>query len=112
MYSKSSIIKFLQGDAGTQCSMPRFHAQSPQGGVRGRRDSVLNAQRTQGLSAQCLGVSGTQCSMPRGRRDSVLNALGSQGLSAQCPGDAGTQCSMPRGRMDSVLNAQEQSPRP
>ena len=41
MFSKSSIIKFLHGDAGTQCSMPRLHAQSP-GKCHG----------TQGLSAQ------------------------------------------------------------
>ena len=68
----------ILGNAGTQCSMPRLHAQCP-------REVPVDA--------------GTQCSMPQGLSaqcpDSMLNALGkcqwTQGHSAQCP--------------DSMLNA-------
>ncbi len=64
MYSKSSIIKFLQGDAGTQCSMPRLHVQSPR---------------------EVLGDVGTQCSMPRLHAQSPREVLGDSVLNAQTP---------------------------
>ncbi len=57
----------------------------PQGGVRGRQDSVLNAQTPCSMPQGVSGDARTQCSMPRLRAQCPRGCQGTPGLSAHCP---------------------------